>query len=106
MHSGARNVVITRKDVVPAEHVEQAVVVRRTYPFVAMVDDCLHTFALDCRSGREETIRSGALPGDSDRCRDGCVPDRMSIMGIADHSKPPASRPEVAGNVGNRIRLP
>jgi len=38
--------------------------------------DGMPTFALDPRAGRQEMIRSTAPPDDTDRCNDGCRPDR------------------------------
>jgi len=54
-----------------------------------MLYDCMPTFALDPRSGREEMIRSSAPPDDTDRCNDGCRPDRPYDNGHGGPSEAP-----------------
>jgi hypothetical protein len=54
-----------------------------------MLYDCMPTFALDPRSGRQETIRSAAPPDDSNRRNDGCRPDRPYDNGHGGPSEAP-----------------
>jgi hypothetical protein len=54
-----------------------------------MLYDCVATFALDPGSARQETIRLAAPPDDSNRCNDGCRPDRLYDNGHAGPSEAP-----------------
>ena len=54
-----------------------------------MLYDCLATFALDPRAGRQETIRSSAPVDDTDRRHDGGRPDRPYDRGDGGPSEAP-----------------
>ena len=53
-----------------------------------MLYDCMPTFALDPRSGRQEMIRSSAPPN-TNRCNHGCRPERPYDNGHGGPSEAP-----------------
>jgi hypothetical protein len=54
-----------------------------------MLYDCMPTFALDPRSGRQELIRNSAPPDATNRGDESCVPDRPYDNGHGGPSEAP-----------------